>query len=64
MAVFNFIKNLVIVILLFPIFTFVMPLGIPAYLTLILIGFFFKLVSLVRNNMRSMSNKWKTVSGK
>lgn len=64
MKIISFIKSLVIVLMLFPVFAVVLPLGIPAYLSLILLAFILKIFSYFKYNLRSISKTWDHVRGK
>ena len=64
MNIFNFIKSFIIVLMLFPVFVVVLPLGIPAYLSLILLAAILQIYGYFRYNLKSISKNWDRVRGR
>ena len=64
MNIFNFVKSFIIVLMLFPVFVVVLPLGIPAYLSLVLLAIILQIFAYFKYNLRSMSKTWKHVRGR
>lgn len=64
MSILNFVKSFIIVLMLLPVFAVALPIGIPAYLSLILLAIILQIFAFFKFYLGTMSKTWKRVQGK